>query len=233
MKYPAEQFNILAIDTATEACSVALLSRGTNYQRFAIIPRQQHHSSIFEMCRAVLSDAKIDLSELNGLVYGCGPGSFTGVRLAASLVQGLAYAQALPVVAISDLQAIATQALAQSEETQVLAAIDARMKEIYYGYFSKDGDAIKMQGNEGVSTVQELPVPNTFNGIGAGNAWPLYQDHLKKVLATRLKKWYAPVLPKAMTMLHLAMPQFSSNNTLSASDVLPVYLRHPIFKSLK
>ncbi|MBC6414452.1 MAG: tRNA (adenosine(37)-N6)-threonylcarbamoyltransferase complex dimerization subunit type 1 TsaB [Chromatiales bacterium] len=222
--------NILAVDTATEACSVALSSRAKIYQRFAVAPRR-HHSLIFEMCQAVLNDANINIAELDGLVYGRGPGSFTGVRIAASLVQGLAYVHAIPVVAVSDLQAVALQAVEQSDETQVLVAMDARMREIYYGYYQKDGDLVKAIGDEGVVAADKLIVPITFNGIGAGTAWPLYQTELKKVFAERLKKWYAPTLPTAATLLRLAMPQFAANATLSATDALPVYLRHPVSES--
>ena len=219
--------NILAVDTATEACSAALSSRGTVYKRFAVAPRQ-HHSLIFEMCQAVLAEARLDVAALGALVYGRGPGSFTGVRIAASFVQGVAYAHKLPVIAISDLQAVAMQALEQSGETQVLVAMDARMKEIYYGYFEKDDAAVKIIGDEGITAAEKLTVPSTFNGIGAGNAWPLYRDSLKKVLGTRLKKWYAPALPEAATMLHLAMPLLTAGKTLNADRALPVYLRHPV-----
>ena len=219
--------NLLAVDTATEACSAALLSRKVVYQRFAVAPRQ-HHSLIFEMCQAVLNEARLDIQEVNALVYGRGPGSFTGVRIATSLVQGLAYARNLPVVAISDLQAVALQALEQSDATQVLVAMDARMEEIYYGYFKKDGDLVAAIGNEGIAAPDQLMVPDTFEGIGAGTAWPLYRDPLKKVLGARLMQWYAPTLPEAATMLRLAAPKLEANDTLPATKALPVYLRHPI-----
>ena len=219
--------DVLAVDTATEACSAALLSRGVVYRRFAVAPRQ-HHSLIFEMCQAVLAEAKIEFAELNALVYGCGPGSFTGVRIAASLVQALAYAHALPVVAISDLQAVALQALEQNGKTQVLVAMDARMGEVYYGYFEKDGDLVKAVSNESVASPEKLEVPDTFKGIGAGTAWQLYRDELEKSLGSRLVQWYAPELPQAATLLRLAMPRLAAADTLSADQALPVYLRYPV-----
>ena len=219
--------NILAVDSATEACSVALSSRGTVYQRFMVAPRQ-HHSLIFEMCKAVLDEAKISVSDIKAVVYGRGPGSFTGVRIAASLVQGLAYAHDLPVVAISDLQAVALQALESSDETQVLVAMDARMKEIYYGYFEKDNGLVKAIGDEGITTPENLIVAKNFNGIGAGSAWHLYEAHLKKALGRRLKKWYAETLPEATAMLRLAMPRLAAGDTMTAREVCPVYLRYPV-----
>ncbi len=219
--------NILAVDTATEACSAALLSSGVVHQRFDIAPRQ-HHSLIFEMCQAVLEEAKIDTVELDALVYGRGPGSFTGVRIAASLVQGLAYAHTLPVVAISDLQAVALQALAQSEETQALVAMDARMEEVYYGYYEKDGDLVKAIADEGIATPEKLVVPDTFKGIVAGTAAPIYRTVLEQTLGERLIRWDASELPRATTLLRLAMLPLSSGDTLPADRALPVYLRHPI-----
>ena len=223
----SDNTGILAVDTATEACSAALLHQGVIYQRFAVAPRQ-HHSLIFEMCRAILAEAKIDVSELKALVYGRGPGSFTGVRIAASLVQGLAYAHALPVVAISDLQAVALQALKQSDEVQVLVAMDARMGEVYYGYFEKNGDLVAAVAEESIAAPEKLVISDTFKGIGAGTAWPLYRDQLKKALGTRLVQWYAPELPRATALLRLAMPQLAAADTLSADQALPVYLRHPV-----
>ncbi len=225
----SDNSSILAIDTATEACSAALLSGGVVHQRFDVVPRQ-HHSLIFEMCQAVLSEAKIDIAELDALVYGRGPGAFTGVRIAASLVQGLAYAHTLPVVAISDLQAVALRALEQSDETQVLVAMDARMGEVYYGYFEKDGDLVKAMTNESIATPEKLVVPDTFKGIAAGNAVPLYRSVLEAILGERLIKWYAPELPQASTLLRLAMPPLASGDTLTADQALPVYLRHPVRK---
>ena len=221
--------SILAVDTATEACSAALLHEGVVHQRFDVVPRQ-HHSLIFEMCKAVLSEAKIDIAELDALVYGRGPGAFTGVRIAASLVQGLAYAHTLPVVAISDLQAVALQALEQSDETQVLVAMDARMGEVYYGYFEKDGNMVKAITNEHIATPEKLVVPDTFKGIAAGNAMPLYRSVLEQTLGGRLIKCYAPELPQASTLLRLAMLPLASGDTLTADQALPVYLRHPVRK---
>ncbi len=219
--------NILAVDTATEACSAALLSNGVVHQRFDIVPRQ-HHSLIFEMCQAVLTEAKIDTAELDALVYGRGPGSFTGVRIAASLVQGLAYAHTLPVVAISDLRAVALQALAQSDETQALVAMDARMEEVYYGYFEKDGDLVRAITDEAIAEPEQLVVPDTFKGIVAGTAVPIYRAVLEQTLGERLIQWYVSELPRATTLLRLAMLPLSSGDTLPADQALPVYLRHPV-----
>ena len=220
--------SILAVDTATEACSAALLSKGVVYQRFDVVPRQ-HHSLIFEMCQAVLAEAKTDITELDALVYGRGPGAFTGVRIAASLAQGLAYAHTLPVVAISDLQAVALQALEHSDEIQALVAMDARMGEVYYGYFEKDGNLVKAITDESIATPEKLVVPDTFRGIAIGNAVLLYRSVLEQTLGGRLK-CYAPELPQASTLLRLAMPPLASGDTLTANQALPVYLRHPVRK---
>ena len=221
--------SILAVDTATEACSAALLHEGVVHQRFDVVPRQ-HHSLIFEMCRAVLSEAKIDIAELDALVYGRGPGAFTGVRIAASLVQGLAYAHTLPVVAISDLQAVALQALEQSDEIQALVVMDARMGEVYYGYFVKDGNLVKAIIDESIAPPEKLLVLDTFKGIAAGNAVLIYSSVLEQILGEQLTKCYAPELPRASTLLRLAMPLLALDDTLTADQALPVYLRHPIRK---
>jgi len=235
MEAATERRTLLAVDTATEACSAALLHRQKLYHRFAVAP-QQHSHLIFEMCQSLLDEAAIGVADLQAIVYGRGPGTFTGVRIAASFVQGLAYAQHLAVVAISDLAAIALQALDKSNSEQVLVATDARMGEVYYGYFEKHAsELVRIIGSEAVAAPQKLQVPDRFKGIGAGSAWPLYraaiENPINKLLGERLSDWYAPELPRATTLLRLAIPQLAAGKTLRADEALPVYLRAAVAKT--
>lgn len=221
---------ILAVDTATEACSAALLSGGQFYCRFEVAPRR-HNLLIFEMCRDILSEAAVDISELKALVFGRGPGSFTGVRIATSLVQGIAYGRAIPVVPISDLQAVAQQAFEHSGCHQIFVAMDARMEEVYYGYFQKGADdLVEATSEEGVLPPQQLPVLNTFNGVGAGTAWTSYQKIIRAIFGERLTDWHGPALPEAETLLKLALPRIAAGDTISVVSALPTYLRNKVVK---
>jgi len=231
MKAATERRTILAVDTATAACSAALLHRQKLYHRFAVAP-QQHSHLIFEMCQSLLAEAVIGVADLQAIVYGRGPGAFTGVRIAASFVQGLAYAQHLAVVAISDLAATALQALDKSDSEQVLVASDARMGEVYYGYFERHAsELVGSCGSEGLAAPQQLPLLDSFTGIGAGNAWPLYRAEIESLLGEQLRAWHAPELPRATTLLRLAIPQLAAGKILAADEALPVYLRAAVAKS--
>src|SRR5687767_3987718 len=121
--------HLLAIDTSTEACSAALSSNGAIIERYEIAP-QQHGQLILSMIESLLSEASLQITQLNALAFGRGPGSFTGIRIAAGVIQALAFAQDLPVVPISTLQALAQNAYNTVQATHVLSAIDARMGEI-------------------------------------------------------------------------------------------------------
>ncbi|UCE90616.1 MAG: tRNA (adenosine(37)-N6)-threonylcarbamoyltransferase complex dimerization subunit type 1 TsaB, partial [Pseudomonadota bacterium] len=125
---------LLAIETATEACSVALAVDGDVRDRFEIAPRG-HAGLVLPMAKALLAEAGLGLRELDALVFGRGPGAFTGLRIAAGVVQGLAYGAELPVVPVSSLATLAQGVSAQTGASDVLAVFDARMGEVYWGAF--------------------------------------------------------------------------------------------------
>ena len=129
---------ILAIDTSTEACSAALLIDGDLQGVYKLAPRE-HSLLILKMIDGLLSDAGITVSELDAIAFGRGPGSFMGLRIAAGVVQGIAYAHELPVIPVSTLKAIAQRASEETRHQHVLAAIDARMDEVYWAAYSLQG----------------------------------------------------------------------------------------------
>ena len=127
---------LLALDTATEACSAALLHEGRLLQRFEVIPRM-HAQRLLPMLEELLAESGLPLSAVDCLVFGRGPGAFTGVRIATGLAQGLAFSIQRPVIAISDLAALAQQAWRVYGAERVAAAIDARMDEVYWGCYQQ------------------------------------------------------------------------------------------------
>ena len=140
---------ILAIDTATEACSVALLTDETCQEIFEIIPRQ-HTERVLPMVDEMLKKADLSLSQLDALAYNCGPGSFTGVRVATSVIQGLAFSADLPVIPVSSLAALAQLAYREEHKQKVLSAIDARMNEMYWGCYQLENGLMRLIGKEKV-----------------------------------------------------------------------------------
>ena len=147
---------LLAIDTATEACSAALYIDGNILEKYEVAPRQ-HAELILPMIDALLAEAELELASLDGLAFGRGPGAFTGVRIATGIVQGLAFASDLPVVPVSTLAAMAQGAANQSNT--ILSAIDARMGEIYWAIFTVGDDGlVKPQSDEQVTKPEVLNI---------------------------------------------------------------------------
>ena len=169
---------LLAIETATEACSAALYLDGEVHPRFVLAP-QRHAELILDMMDGLLAAAGIGLRDLNALAFGRGPGSFTGVRIAAGVIQGVAFGADLPVVPVSTLAALAQGAVRQTGHERILAGVDARMGEVYWGVYQADADGIVvLQGKEMVGPVDVLSVPPRGTWFGCGSAWGHYAELL-------------------------------------------------------
>ena len=154
---------ILAIDTATEACSAALYIDGERRSTYQLAPRQ-HSRLILKMIDGLLADADLSVNQLDAIAFGRGPGSFMGLRIAAGVVQGIAFAHDIPVIAISTLKAIAQRAYEQTKNKHILVAIDARMDEVYWAVYSMNMDSLKEQqwqldGEEQVISPDKIQVP--------------------------------------------------------------------------
>ena len=152
---------ILAIETATEACSAALYVDGEVSERFQLAPRE-HALLILPMIDALLVDAGMSLGALDAVAYGRGPGSFTGVRIAASVAQGVAFAADLPVVAVSTLASLALGAMSATGQHSVMSALDARMNEVYWGLYEREPAGLpRLQGEECVCAPGHVRAPES------------------------------------------------------------------------
>jgi tRNA threonylcarbamoyladenosine biosynthesis protein TsaB len=215
---------ILALDTATEACSVALGIGDRSIERYAELERG-HAEQILPMVDAVLSEGGVALAQLDAIAFGRGPGGFTGVRLAASVAQGLAFGAELGVVPISDLAAVA-QRVAQLDPgaSRVLVVNDARMREVYWAWHSIDGD-VQLVGEERVNAPSDIiigPVSGTWVAAGRGlAAWPELAERCRAAGATLR----AELLPRASEVLALARPRVACGQILAPDAALPVYVR--------
>jgi tRNA threonylcarbamoyladenosine biosynthesis protein TsaB len=226
---------LLALDTATEACSAALWIDGRVAERFDNAGRS-HTEQMMPMVQGLMAEASLPFAALDGLVCGIGPGSFAGVRIGVSYVKGLALALDRPVVGISSLPTLALPAL-DAGATRVLVAIDARMNEIYWGAYARgdDGLPIPLQA-EGVCPPSDLPSLATLGGAGewvaVGSGWAAYGELLRPAAAQPLLQIDGSALPHAADALRLAIPQFEQGRATSADELTPAYLRNKVALNL-
>ncbi len=222
---------LLALDTATEACSVAVIVDEQLYGCFEMTPRA-HAQMILPMIDDVLDEAGVDKADVDALAFGRGPGSFTGVRVAASTAQGIAFGLSCSVIPVSDLAALALQAYRFYQAEHVLVAIDARMKEVYWGEFEiRDGLPI-LQGQEQVVAPEAVPVVTSPDQkyVGIGSGWGSYRQALDERVGSCVTEVYDAALPRAQEVALLASHEFKAGHVLAADQAIPVYLRDNVAK---
>ncbi len=217
---------ILAIETSSTACSVALLVDDKISCIHRILPLKQAQF-ILPMIHELLEMNNISLKQLNAIAFGCGPGSFTGVRIATSVTQGLAYALKLPVIPISSLAALAQSAYRDLGWKKLLVGVDARIQEVYWGaYEVSDKGLVTLLHQEKVCAPQDVTLPEDKEWYGVGNAWEIYADQIV----------YSPLkldtrrLPTAEGVLELAKIKYLNKEWVEAKEALPVYLRDCVAK---
>lgn len=215
---------LLALDTATEACSVALLHDGKVLSHYEVIPRL-HAQKLLPMIQALLAEAGIALSAVDAIAFGRGPGAFTGVRIAIGVVQGLAFALERPVLPVSNLALLAQRALREHGAEQVAAAIDARMDEVYWGCYQQSAGEMRLLGNEAVLAPEQVSLPQGVGGdwFGAGTGWG-YADRLPVAVTAQ----DAGMLPHALDLLTLAEFAWARGEGIAADLAQPVYLRDKV-----
>jgi tRNA threonylcarbamoyladenosine biosynthesis protein TsaB len=217
---------LLALDTATEQCSAALWLDGTVHARES--SRTHSHSElILPMIGQLLDEAGVQLAQLDAIAFGRGPGGFTGVRLAAGVAQGLAFAAQLPLLPISDLRAIAAQALLPAHGPKcALICQDARMDEVYWGCYELRGERLETLAAEAVAAPGAVALPPAWDGalvVGAGSGFDAYAARLAGV-SGRLSALYPQLRPRAREIVLLAA-QDGLGCAIAAEHAQPVYLR--------
>lgn len=212
---------MLAIETSADACSIALLREGEMLERHEILPKS-HTQHILPMVDALLADAGLQLSQLDGIAFGRGPGSFTGLRVCASVVQGLALAADLPCVPVSSLQALAQTALRRwemREGDEIACCIDARMDEIYWSRYRVGKGAVEVLDEEHLSAPEAVVVGENVRFIvGSGLN---YADRLVGLRGTQ----DADLLARASAVAEIGALELAAGRVVSAEQALPLYLR--------
>lgn len=232
---------ILAIETSSHACSAAILKQQNEkvqiFEVFEDAPRK-HNELILPMLDEVLNQAQCQLSDMTALAFGRGPGAFTGVRIATSAIQAIAYGSDLPVAAISSLAAVAQGFFRTTQQDALFVANDARMNEVYSGLYQMQDGIMKSVAEEKVIAPENLfeayaPIlsnhPNDWSAVG--NGWMAYSETLQPGLA----QWQLPLLeqsplPHAQDIAVLALAALNNDQLLPAHQVLPIYLRDNVAK---
>lgn len=215
---------ILAVETATRACSVALLWDGECEEELRLTPNR-HAEVLVPMTRALLDERGRRYQELDALAYGSGPGSFTGLRIGIAVTQGLAFAAGLPVVPVSSLLALA----ARVDADQVLAAIDARMRQVYWNVYQRDAGTGVMRAIQEprVGFPGDVQLPGEGEWVAAGSGCDAYRDELLRD-STAGVTFVEGVHPHAGEIAHIAGREFEAGNAINARDAAPEYVRNEI-----
>ena len=224
---------ILAIDSTTEACSVALIEGCTVASHFELAPRE-HSQRLLPMVDQLLQQQQVSLNELDAIAFGRGPGSFTGLRICVGLVQGLAFGADLPVIPVSSLAALAQTAIDDelcALDATVAAAIDARMDEIYWQCFTVvDGLVVPVEATlqEQLTTPEQLFLPvqssNSAATVAVGSGWQ-YAQRLPEQPLTIVDD---QLLPKASAIARLAQREWENGVRVPADQAMPSYVRNEV-----
>ena len=214
---------LLVLDTSTEWCSAALWLDG-QIQARRVLAEQRHSSLLLPMVDELLREAAISLRQLDGIGYGAGPGSFTGLRIACAVTQGLAFGADLPVAGVSTLESIAGQTGAD----RVLTVLDARMAEVYWAAYERNGDGWRTVMPPQLALPESVAVPEAGDWVGAGNGFVALGAVLRPRLAERLIRIDDTLMPDAAAMAPLAAHAFERGEGMDAALAAPLYLRDKV-----
>jgi tRNA threonylcarbamoyladenosine biosynthesis protein TsaB len=220
---------LLALDTATECCSAAVLIEGRLLTREIELARG-HAERILPMVDEILGEAGISLAQLQAVAFGRGPGSFTGVRLAAGIAQGLAFGSGLGVIAVSDLGAVAQRVFDEDGGvTRALVCNDARMREVYWGCFERGSDGLAVaRSPERVNPPERVELPSSWaDAAGLGRGFAAYPG-LKALAGIAVRGDWDRLLPRAAEVVRLAVPDLVAGRLLPPEAAVPVYLRDDV-----
>ena len=215
--------NILAIDTSGDYCSLALWLDGKVVSREERV-EQNHSQVLLPLLDELFAESGIALGKLDGIAFGAGPGSFTGLRIACGVAQGLAFAAGLPVAGICTLEALAEAMPGK----QVIASLDARMGEIYHAAYKKNGSHWQQVSEPALCAPQQAPQVTGGGWIGCGNGFAVYAEELRQRYQGQLIQVAAGAVPHAREMARLAVAVLERGEGCEAEAAVPLYLRNKV-----
>jgi tRNA threonylcarbamoyladenosine biosynthesis protein TsaB len=217
---------VLAIDTSTEALSVALRTEQGTLER-GLETARGHAAQVLSLIDAVLGEADASLSQLDGIAAGVGPGSFTGVRISVAVAQGLSFGAGLPVVPVTSLEALAFPAIEAGAE-RVIACLDARMGEIYWGCFSADEvRGLRLHGSLQATAPTRVRLPSADRYRGVGRGFAAYPE-LAALTAVEVDARSTAMLPNAADMARLGALRLAAGEGVDPADLKPEYVRDKV-----
>jgi tRNA threonylcarbamoyladenosine biosynthesis protein TsaB len=215
--------NILALDTSTEYLSLALSLDGEIFTR-DLHAGQTHSQQVLPLLGELLTEAKVTINELDGIAFGAGPGSFTGLRIGCGVAQGLAFGANLPVVGVSTLLALAQ---ANGSE-KVMACLDARMGEIYHAAYVRNGGGWDEVSVVGLSKPDAMPSLIGDGWVGVGSGWQTYAEQLKACYGSQIGQTFPDAYPQAAAIAEIAEPLFEAGLGRAAAEAAPIYIRNKV-----
>lgn len=219
---------ILALDTSTEYLSLALRLNEQVYAR-DLLAGQSHSQQILPLLRELLNEAKTEVHDLDGIAFGAGPGSFTGLRIGCGVAQGLAFGADLPVIGVSTLLALAHGAFNKNAAaTRVIACLDARMGEVYHAAYIRKGGAWEEISAPGLYKPDAVPALPESGWVGVGSGWAAYGDALQHCYAGQVDLTMAEEYPHAQAIAELAEAMFAAGLGVPAAQAAPIYIRNKV-----
>lgn len=213
---------ILALETATDPGSVALWCDGEVIARSCPDGRS-NSETLLPLADSMLREAGLSFADLNGVAFGMGPGSFTGLRVTCGAAQGLAVARDLPLLGIGTLEAMA---LASGGE-RVIVALDARMGEVYYGMYVHGA----LQGEIGVYAPDTVPLPESSGWLACGNGLSSYPTLCER-LGSAVETWKPEIMPSAEAVVRLAAQRLEGGESIDPADAAPLYVRNKVAQTV-
>jgi len=217
---------LLALDTATEACSAALFHGGAVDERYEVIGRG-HAGRLLPMADELLAAAGLSIRDMDAIAFGRGPGGFTGLRIAAGVAQGLAAGIGKPVCPVSNLAALAAAGARAGGARHVLACLDARMGQVYWAAFDCAGSTPAAVTDEHLTDPEGVSLPPQGRWFGAGHGLAAH-PRLAVRLQPRLAGMDASLLPRAADIARIAAIDLGAGRSVTARRAVPVYLRNEV-----
>lgn len=221
-----DSFTCLAIETATEHCSVALAANGRRQIRH-LTSSKESSREIYAVIAEILDAAGLAVRDLDCIAFGCGPGSFTGLRIAAGVAQGLAYSQALPVCRVSTLAALALAAVREHDAQRIAACLDARMGEVYLGLYQRAADGLPVSHRDDALLAPDAVDLDNADWLAVGSGWTAYPE-MHARLAERISGCMSEVWPDADAVLTLAEHAYMRGDVVMPAGAIPNYLRNKV-----
>lgn len=216
---------ILALDSSTEACSCALAIEGEIFEKFEIMPRL-HTQYILPMIKDLMAEHNLSFTALDSIAVGAGPGSFTGIRIAAGVAQGIAFGANLPLIPVSTLAAMAQQNL-DSGSANIFSCLDARINEVYWAVYSVQSNKIRLEGSEQLCKPElvELKINGSCFGVGSGMN---FIDQMSLEVQSLIQSYDSSIYPRAGAIAELATDYFVEGMAINPADFSPTYLRNKV-----